>query len=107
MTLAVEPDHLAIVQAILARHLPNQTRVWVYGSRARGERIWRGSDLDLLIDAGAPLPHTAMAAMAEEFSESFIPYMVDLHDWHRTDRSFLDRIEPDMQMLPLESARAG
>ncbi len=87
---------MAILRDILLKHLPPGARVWAYGSRARGTGVRRGSDLDLMIDAGAPLGFGAIAVMAEAFSESFVPFIVDLHDWHRADSDFLARIAPDL-----------
>jgi len=90
------------VQAALSLHLPAGTEVLVYGSRARGTRIWRGSDLDLMIKSDAAPSYDVMEALAEELSESLLPYMVDLHDWHRTSPEFLARITPDFCPLAWE-----
>lgn len=101
MPLVLNPEHLGILQDILSRHLPPEAEVFVYGSRATGERIWRGSDLDLMIKAGGKLPFSVLGELAEEFSESLLPFMVDLHDWHRTGEDFLARITPDFVRLPM------
>lgn len=102
-SLAVEPEDLAIVQLLLARHLPPGTRVWAYGSRAKGRGVWRGSDLDLMIDAGFPLEFSLLGMLSEDLSESLVPFVVDLHDWHDTSPAFLERIRPDMVALTLPS----
>ena len=101
MTVFVEAEHLAIIRPILLQLLPNDARVWIYGSRATGRRIWRGSDLDLLIRAEEALPVSVLGALADDLSESLLPYMVDLHDWHRTNSAFLARIEPDLVPFPM------
>ena len=104
--LAIEPEHWEIIISLLAKHLPSDATVWAYGSRATGKGIWRGSDLDLMIRAQDALPWTVMGSLAEDFSESLLPFMVDLHDWHETSAAFLERIQPDMVPLPLSLAQS-
>ncbi|MCX8097526.1 MAG: nucleotidyltransferase domain-containing protein, partial [Casimicrobiaceae bacterium] len=52
--VALSPNELAEVRAILAAHLPPGARVAVFGSRASG-RARPFSDLDLLIEEPAQL----------------------------------------------------
>jgi len=56
----------------------------VFGSRATG-RARRYSDLDLAIDAGRRLTLDEIAGLTEAFSDSDLPYKVDLIDWHDID----------------------
>jgi predicted nucleotidyltransferase len=79
--LDLPPDHRRIVLDILQAHLPRSAKAWVFGSRANG-RTRRYSDLDLAIDAGRKLTLDELAEMAEAFSDSDLPYRVDLVDWH-------------------------
>jgi len=101
MAIAAEARDLAMVQEIFARHLPSGARVWTSGSRAREERVWRGSDLDVIFDAGAPVNELLIDRVTEDFSGSVVPHRVDLHDLHRTSPGFLERIAPDMVLLPV------
>jgi predicted nucleotidyltransferase len=97
-TVAVTPEHLSIVRAILSAHLPPETKIHVFGSRAKGTpRPY--SDLDLLIDAGRPLTLNESADLAEDFTESDLPWKVDIIDKHRTDADFLRIIEADCVTL--------
>ena len=80
-------DHRRIVLEILGAHLPATAKVWVFGSRATG-RARRYSDLDLAIDAGRELTLDEFAILAEAFSDSDLPYRVDVVDWSATDESF-------------------
>jgi predicted nucleotidyltransferase len=92
--IAVSPEHLAIVRAILSAHLPSDAKIHVFGSRAKGTpRPY--SDLDLLIDAGRPLTFTETANLSEDFSESDLPWKVDIIDRHRTGEDFLRMVETD------------
>lgn len=101
----LQPVHLALVSAILDAHLPAAARVFVFGSRAAG-RARPLSDLDLLIDAGRPLTLDETAALAEAFSESDLPYKVDLADWHGIEGWLRRIVEPQRVELRLDAAHA-
>jgi len=77
-------DHARLVLNILRATLPQGTQAWVFGSRATG-RARRYSDLDLAIDAGRCLTLDEIARLTEAFSDSDLPYRVDLVDWHDID----------------------
>jgi type I restriction enzyme S subunit len=74
-------DHRRLVLNIVHAHLPPSTRVWVFGSRATS-RARRYSDLDLAIDAGRRITFDEIARLREAFSDSDLPYRVDVVDWH-------------------------
>ena len=86
MTLRIDLSaaHRQLVLELLAELLPRSAEVWVFGSRATG-RARRYSDLDLAIDAGRPLTLDEIAGLAEAFSDSDLPYKVDLADWRNID----------------------
>jgi predicted nucleotidyltransferase len=77
-------DHRRLVLNILRANLPQSIKTWVFGSRATG-RARRYSDLDLAIEAGRRLTLDETARLAEAFSDSDLPYRVDLVDWHDID----------------------
>lgn len=84
--LAIEPQHLKILQKIL-QILPPDAQVWVFGSRITSPRPY--SDLDLLIDLnGQALPTQLRLDLQEKFSESDLPYKVDIVDWNAIDSTF-------------------
>jgi len=91
--LALSADELAVVKAILVRHVP-EASVWVFGSRATG-KAKKYSDLDLCIKANQALGLDLMSAMAEDFSESDLPWKVDIVDWFSVSDSFKAIIERD------------
>lgn len=69
----------AVVLGVLRRHLPPEVRVSVFGSRAGGTpKPW--SDLDLALDGPEPIELATLAALAEAFAESSLPWKVDLVD---------------------------
>ena len=75
----VRPEHWCIVRSILRWHVPDR-EVWAFGSRARGSAK-AYSDLDLAVIGKTPLPLRISAALAEDFSESDLPWRVDVVDW--------------------------
>ena len=80
---------LAIVQEILQRWLPQAARVSVFGSRATGIALKPHSDLDLLVEASAPLPLSALAELREAFSQSDLPFAADLLEQQHATPEFL------------------
>ena len=91
-------EHRAQALEIIRRRLPT-ARVWVYGSRAKG-RARRYSDLDLMLDDhGRPIAASVMGNLDEDFDESDLPIIVELHDMAQTDTKFLARVQKDFLLL--------
>ena len=84
--LDLHPDHLQIVRQILQHRLP-QCEVWAFGSRAKGTAK-PYSDLDLAVITSQPLDLGALAALSDDFSDSELPFKVDVVDWARTSEAF-------------------
>lgn len=97
LPLALDEAELAILKAILSRHLPDAV-VWVFGSRATG-KAKKYSDLDLCVKASQPLSLNVMSALAEDFSESDLPWKVDLVDWWSISEAFRAIIDRDKVLL--------
>lgn len=97
----IRPDHWEIVRDILQKHVP-QYEVWAFGSRAK----WTAkpySDLDLAIITEAPLSSGESAALADEFSESDLPWKVDVVDWAVTTETFRKIITRDKVVVQRSS----
>ena len=88
--IAVSPDEWHIVRTLLRKLLPD-CEVWAFGSRAGGQPK-PFSDLDLALIAERPIGLGVLAALAEDFSESDLPWRVDLVDWAATSERFRDII---------------
>lgn len=101
--LDIESRHLAIVREILREHVP-RCRVWAFGSRATG-KAKRFSDLDLAIECDQPISIDLGAALAEAFSESDLPWKVDIVDLSTVDPSFRKLIERDRVVIQEASGR--
>jgi predicted nucleotidyltransferase len=84
--LDLRPEEWAIVSRILRSVVPGQ-EVWAFGSRAAGGAK-PYSDLDLALIGATPLPQDTLAALREAFSESDLPWKVDLVDWATTAPAF-------------------
>ncbi|MDR3212367.1 MAG: restriction endonuclease subunit S [Azoarcus sp.] len=104
----IRPDHWRIVHAILQKHVP-QYAVWAFGSRAK----WTAkeySDLDLAIMTDKPLPLSVSADLSDDFSESDLPWKVDIVDWATTSEAFRKVIERDKVVVKgtsFQSAEQG
>ena len=96
-TVHIEPGHWRIVEAILRHRVPD-AEVWAFGSRARGPTK-PYADLDLAIIASGPLPAAVAANLAEDFSDSDLPWRVDVVDWATTSDAFRAIIERDHVVL--------
>ena len=104
--LDLRPDHWAIVRDILSRQIPDR-KVLAFGSRA----TWTAkehSDLDLAILGDAPLSLEETSALAESFTESDLPFKVDLVDWTKIDETFRSIIRRDglPVQVPLKHSEA-
>jgi len=75
----LKPEHRDMVLAILREYLPEDAKVWVFGSRATG-RARRGSDLDLAIDIGQALSPDTETKLRFAFEDSDLPWTVDIVD---------------------------
>jgi len=95
----ITQEHLAIVVHVLREHAPAMAKVWVFGSRARGDAR-ATSDLDLAIDASRALSLSESAGLAEAFDEAPLPYSVDIVDLQAVSAEFVSLIKRDRRPLP-------
>ncbi len=94
----ISPDSLEIILDILRKYLLPNTRVWVFGSRAK----WTthdGSDLDLAVEGTQPIDYDVMINMSIEFDDSNLPYTVDIVDLRTISSNFKKII--NAQKIPL------
>uniref|UniRef100_E6QKH0 Polymerase beta nucleotidyltransferase domain-containing protein n=1 Tax=mine drainage metagenome TaxID=410659 RepID=E6QKH0_9ZZZZ len=103
--LELLPGELEIVREILRRHLPGR-EVWAFGSRVKG-KARTFSDLDLAVLGDQPLTLSTRADLAEDFSESDLPYKVDIVDWATTSERFREIIRAEYIVLLMDSAVEG
>lgn len=89
----INPDNLEMTRSILSRFVPDR-EVRAFGSRVTGTAK-EFSDLDLAVMGDAPIPSSILADMKEAFSESSLPFKVDVIDWALTKEHFRRIIEKD------------
>lgn len=100
----ISPADLKTVQQILADHVP-ELEVWAFGSRVS----WHAratSDLDLALLTVESLDTIKLALLIEAFSNSDLPFSIDIVDWAETSEEFRDLIQRDyvvIQEAPIES----
>ena len=97
--LLVTAHQWQIVHAILQQYVADYA-VWAFGSRVDGP-CKEFSDLDIVVISDAPLPLALMAAINEAFSESELPWKVDIVDWATTSTAFQQRILTKKLVLQL------
>ncbi|MGC7590456.1 nucleotidyltransferase family protein [Pasteurella sp. PK-2025] len=86
MPLDLSPEQLEIVQTILKKFVPNLP-VWAFGSRVKNQaKLY--SDLDLAIITEQPLDFATHADLVNAFSDSDLPWKVDIVDWATTSEEF-------------------
>jgi len=90
--LSVREEHLALIKALLRRHVPD-AEVWAYGSRVTGGGH-EASDLDLVLRNPRDLskPQENYWELKEAITESNTPFLVDVMDWARIPESFREQI---------------
>lgn len=84
--LTITNEELAIVKQILQTHIPN-LEVWAFGSRVK-DNAKPYSDLDLAVITREPLSLQAHADLVDAFSESDLPWKVDIVDWALLTENF-------------------
>lgn len=82
----ITPEERAIVLRILNEIVPDR-EVRAFGSRVTG-KAKPFSDLDLAIMGDEPLSLETRARLEEAFSESELPWKVDILDWVQADEAF-------------------
>ncbi|MCB2199933.1 nucleotidyltransferase domain-containing protein [bacterium] len=91
------PAEMKIVIAILERYLPD-LQIRVYGPRATG-KAKEQADLDLCLMNKEQLPFETMGTLLDAFSQSELPFNVDITEWAVATGEMRKRIERDGKVL--------
>lgn len=78
-----------MLKDILKSYCPD-AEIWAYGSRLNGD-AHSGSDLDLVVK-NFNSKDKYLYELKELFSESNIPFIVDIHEFDKLPKSFQDEI---------------
>ena len=98
----IRPADLATVRRILRDHVP-AVEVLAFGSRV----AWKAretSDLDLALMTDEPLGIDRTAGLRAAFTDSDLPFRVDIVDWATTSENFRRRILADHVVLRVQAA---
>ena len=97
--MKLQDKELALVQRILGDIAP-QCEVWAFGSRVNG-RPKPFSDLDLVLIDHEAISLDVRAKLVEAFSESDLPWKVDLVDWHSISPEFQEIIQSGYEVIQI------
>ncbi|MFT5084923.1 MAG: putative nucleotidyltransferase [Lentisphaeria bacterium] len=96
--IQLSEKHQNILRDILRKQLKGQ-KVYVFGSRATN-KAQKFSDVDLCID-GPELSFGEEVAIKDAFSESDLPYFVDVVQKSRLSDEFYQLVKNDFIQFPL------
>ncbi len=91
---------LEVVQRILREHVP-EVEVRAFGSRVAGTAR-KTSDLDLALMTHEPLPTMRMVDLKDAFTESDLPFLVDIVDWALTQEAFRKIVKKHYVVVQLQ-----
>ncbi|MDC9727561.1 MAG: nucleotidyltransferase domain-containing protein, partial [Candidatus Thioglobus sp.] len=98
----ITPQEFHIVQNILENHLSNDCKVWVFGSRAKNN-AQNYSDLDLAIECLNIDTRQLITRLKDDFTESDLPYTVDVLDINRVEPYFQKIINNKKILFPFKA----
>ena len=93
MNLQLEEKHWNIIQQILSKY---PYEFYAYGSRVKGTAR-KFSDLDICFQEEIPL--SVISRLREEFTESNLPFEVELVNWKHMRPIFKELVKPDLTPL--------
>lgn len=92
-------QQLEIIQNILREEIPQHT-VSVFGSRTK-KSTKQFADLDLLVRGRDRLSLEKLASLKNRFSESNLPFRVDIVDEQDTSEEFLKTIKSNCEIIQM------
>ncbi len=98
----VTAKEYGILRDILTDMLPPDSRVWVFGSRAKNT-VRFNSDIDLALEPAKdkPLPKGTLARLKDAFNDAPLPYRVDVLDINDVSKEFQTIIRQQAIAFPL------
>ncbi len=91
-----EQEYEVLFKTLIQPLIDQGARVWVFGSRARGD--YRPfSDVDILYELSSdqPLPKGFLFELKDSMDNSNFPYKVDLVERKEVAKSYRDQVEQD------------
>lgn len=85
----LDPKVASEIKSIIRKHLPDPSyKVFVFGSRAEGDKHRKFSDVDIGVLGPAPLEFMTKFNIEEDLENSNIPYLVDVIDFSKVNLKF-------------------
>jgi len=94
----LEKRYLDNIQQILQSLVPDY-EVWAFGSRVHKRGLKPFSDLDIVLLTEHPLDMSHYGMIKEAFSESDLPFRVDIVDWSLLSDSFQELIRKEHERI--------
>jgi predicted nucleotidyltransferase len=104
--LGIDPHDLETVRGILQTYVPVY-EVRVFGSRVHGRTIKKFSDLDIAVITETPLDTLLIAELKNAFTESDLPFKVDIIDWAVTGKRFKAIVEKEYLVIQEGGRESG
>lgn len=101
--IELSSSEFSMVTEILSTFVPG-CEVRVFGSRVKGNAS-RYSDLDLVIVGKDQIDPLQIERLKDAFSESDLPFQVDVLDWNSVSEEFRRVIERKYEILPLSTQK--
>jgi len=98
--MLINDKELQIVRDILLTHIPKH-EVWAFGSRIHKKNLKPFSDLDLAVIGKTPLDSLTYMNLKDTFSESNLPFKVDVLEWTKIDEKFQKIIEKEHEIIQI------
>ena len=95
--IKISKEQLKIVNEILDDYLPTR-EVMAFGSRA-ADTSKPYSDLDIAVMGSDPVNFETLALLKDAFSESDLPFRVDILQWCRINPEFKKVIQSQLQVI--------
>lgn len=103
MKIAISNSQKTEIISILSK-FNLETIAFAYGSRTKNTHR-KYSDLDIVLKNKTPLAKETIWNLHEEFSESSLPFQIEVRDWSILSPEFQNRIEDDL--VPFVPAIVG
>ena len=95
MNITITDKERKIITDVLSAVLPDDVKVYVFGSRAKGTSK-KYADLDIALKSEESISQSLLDNLNIRFEESLLPYKVDIIDLNNIDKDFYNEIESDL-----------
>lgn len=99
MKFGIKEDQWEMIDQLLVQPVKKQGgRIWIFGSRARGDyRTF--SDLDVLVNSDLPFPAGFLSKIKQDLEESRITIKVDLVEFEDLAETYKENILRDRILI--------